>query len=247
MRIAISGAQNVGKSTLIKDFLTVWPSYTTTEKTYRDILREQELPHSTKTNKLTQLTIINWMVDELKKTNPNSNVIFDRCPLDCLAYTLWAYEKGDSDITEEFVSYVIKETKEAMRHLDIIFYIPAGVDNIKISADGIRETSEQYQVEIDNIFKSLKLQLEKNYDADVFFPKGDSPGLLTVSGTREQRLVEIGQYVNSEGNLYGDENSIFSPQHLDQMEDILRQQKEQLEIDNRFKDVKKIITDIKKY
>ena len=37
MRIAISGTACQGKSTLVKDFLDLWPSYSTPEKTYRDI------------------------------------------------------------------------------------------------------------------------------------------------------------------------------------------------------------------
>lgn len=237
MRVAISGAQNTGKSTLIKDFLKVWTNYNTTEKTYRDILKEKNLPHSTETNKETQYTILNWMVDELNKTTPASNIIFDRCPLDCLAYTLWAYEKGGSDITEEFVSYVITTTKEAMRKLDIIFFIPSDMDKIVILNDGFRETDNNYRTEINNIFKSLKSQLEHHYEADVFFPKDDSPGLLEIFGTREQRLVQIGQYINQDGNLYGDEHSIFSPDHLDQMEAILKEQQAQIDIEKKTKKI----------
>lgn len=242
MRIAVSGAQNTGKSTLIKDFLTVWPSYKTTSKTYREVLKEQNLPHSTFTNKQTQLTILNWMVDELKKFRKDDKVIFDRCPLDCLAYTLWAFEKGVSDIDEEFVSYVIKETKESMRFLDIIFYIPADLTPIKIENDGFRETSAVYRTEIDNIFKSLKAQYEKNYDADIFFPKNDSPGILAIAGTREQRLIEIGQYISPEGELYGDEHSIFNPNHIDQLEKLVREQKEELEKEKKYKNDIKIIS-----
>lgn len=230
MRIAITGAQNTGKTTLVKDFLQVWPTYKTTDKNYREILKDKNLPHSTKTGKETQLTILNWMVDELKKTTNKSDIIFDRCPLDCLAYTLWAYEKGGTDIDEDFVSYVIKQTKESMRYLDIIFYVPANIDKISIENDGFRNTDQVYQLEIDTILKSLKQQLEKNNDADVFFPKGDSPGLIEVSGTREQRLVEIGLYISPDGGLYGDEHSIFNPKHLHEMETIIKEQQEQIKL-----------------
>ena len=36
MRIAISGSANLGKSTLIKDFLEEWPTYGFEVKTYRE-------------------------------------------------------------------------------------------------------------------------------------------------------------------------------------------------------------------
>jgi len=67
MRIAISGTACQGKSTLIKDFLDQWPMYTTPTKTYRDVIVEKSLSHSSVTNKDTQWEILNFMIDELKK------------------------------------------------------------------------------------------------------------------------------------------------------------------------------------
>ena len=81
MRIAISGASCQGKSTLIKDFLEEWTNYKTIEKTYRDVISDQGLEHSSSTNKDTQWAILNFMIDELQKTNKSDNIIFDRCPL----------------------------------------------------------------------------------------------------------------------------------------------------------------------
>jgi cytidylate kinase len=54
MRIAISGTACQGKTTLLKDFLEQWESYKTTKKTYRDIIKENKLDHSSETNKKTQ-------------------------------------------------------------------------------------------------------------------------------------------------------------------------------------------------
>ena len=47
MRIAFSGTGNSGKSTMVKSFLHTWKQYETPEKTYRDILEEEDLTHST--------------------------------------------------------------------------------------------------------------------------------------------------------------------------------------------------------
>jgi len=51
MRIAISGTANIGKSTLLQDFLQEWSMYGREVKTYRDVLAEKELPHSKQTTK----------------------------------------------------------------------------------------------------------------------------------------------------------------------------------------------------
>jgi len=49
MRIAFCGAQNTGKTTLIKDFLVCWPQYKTLNKSYRDVILEKGLNHSSDT------------------------------------------------------------------------------------------------------------------------------------------------------------------------------------------------------
>ena len=67
MRIAISGTACQGKTTLVKDFLDLWPSYSTPEKTYRDILKENNLEHSTNTSKDTQRKILDFMIEEQQK------------------------------------------------------------------------------------------------------------------------------------------------------------------------------------
>ena len=46
MRIGISGSINVGKTTLVNDFLRAWPNYKTPESSYRDILKSKNYPHS---------------------------------------------------------------------------------------------------------------------------------------------------------------------------------------------------------
>ena len=88
MRIAISGTACQGKSTLLKDFLKEWDMYTTPEKTYRDYLTENNLPHSKETTKDTQWDILNFMVDTLQQYSKGDKVIFDRCPLDNMVYSL---------------------------------------------------------------------------------------------------------------------------------------------------------------
>ena len=99
MRIAICGTSNIGKSTLIRDFLNEWDMYGREVKTYRDVLNEKNLPHSKKTTKESQKAILDYMVDTLKEFKKGDKVIFDRCPLDNLVYSMWAMSQEDSDIT----------------------------------------------------------------------------------------------------------------------------------------------------
>ena len=62
MRVAVIGTACVGKSTFINDFLDNWKDvYTTPKKTYRDIVIENNLPHSANTTKQTQQDILDFM------------------------------------------------------------------------------------------------------------------------------------------------------------------------------------------
>jgi predicted ATPase len=85
MRLAISGTACVGKSTLLKAFLQRWPMYGTPLKTYRDVITENDLEHSSKTTEETQLLILDWMMTTQEKFKKEDNIIFDRCSWDNLA------------------------------------------------------------------------------------------------------------------------------------------------------------------
>ena len=82
MRIAFSGTGNSGKSETIKSFLYTWKQYKQPEKTYRDILEEEKLDHSTKTSKDTQIKILKSLIEQVEGYTVDDFVVHDRCPLD---------------------------------------------------------------------------------------------------------------------------------------------------------------------
>jgi len=240
MRIAISGTANCGKTTLLKNFLAVWDKYTTSEKTYRDVIVENNLLHSSETNTETQWAILNFMVDEMQKSDKDSMVIYDRCPLDNLAYTLWAFGKGIEGFDKQFVDKCIAITKESMRHLDFIFLLRYD-PSIPIEDDGVRDTNKEYISEIDNIFGALYEQYRQNYDADIFFPVDDSPALIELPTSIQGRIDTIAEYVTADGGFYSEESSIFAPEKLDELEALVKQQsaalqqeKDEKELWNKF-------------
>ena len=208
MRIAISGTACQGKSTLVKDFLEQWPSYTTPDKTYRDIIAENNLEHSSKTNKETQRKILDFQIEEQQKYRRGDNVIFDRCPLDNLVYSMWACEQEGNDIDEEFISSCIPLVRESFRDLDIIFFVPiTKVAPIGIVEDGIRDTSQQIIEEIDNIFKAVHRDHEENPKTNIFIVD-DKPPIIEVFGNRRERIEILKLYIDAEGDAMSPGNLI---------------------------------------
>jgi hypothetical protein len=228
MRISISGSANLGKTTLVNDFIKEWSSYKIGEFNYRKLLEEKKYPHSKSCNKEGQWAILNGMIDELQKYSSNDNVIFDRSPIDCLVYSLWACEKQSSDIDKAFIDKMIPLIKESMHFLDIIFFIPkTKLSPIEIVGDKLRETDPVYIEEIDNIFKALIFQYHNRFDKTIFFPKDDCPAIIEIFGNREERIHLIRQYLDVDGNIIGEEgDTILNPQNLNDIEELLKQQED---------------------
>lgn len=239
MRIAICGTANVGKSTLIQDFLNEWDMYGREVKTYRDVLNEKGLPHSKKTTKESQKAILDYMVDTLKEFKKGDKVIFDRCPLDNLVYSMWAMSQEDNDIDEDFIDECIPIVKEALTNLDIIFFIPITKFNkINIEENGNRETDEQYIKEIDSFFKVLQRHYHEHPQDNPFFPRDDSPALIEIFGSKEERIRMIKLYIDAEGDLIGGDggSDIFNPESLDMMEKLLESQDLSKKDEDEFKE-----------
>jgi len=236
MRIAFSGTGNSGKSTMVKSFLHTWQQYETPEKTYRDILEEENLTHSTETSIETQNKILDFMVDQVVSYDKDSKVVFDRCPLDNVAYTLWCNEKEKDGFTREFVTKQISMMKESMRSLDIIFLCRFDV-NQQVQDDGFRETNVEFILEVDNIFNSLFQQYTQNPEADIFFPKGDSPAVIELPHKAQERIDLVAQYIGNEGDLIEDEPSILS--NIDELESLLYQQENAKDAEDKEKELYK--------
>jgi len=230
MRIAISGAANQGKSTLIKDFITTWPMYTVGGNSYRDYIKKNKSPHSKKTTKDTQWKYLNLMVEDLQSYKKDDYVIFDRCPLDNLVYSLWCCDKQVGRIDEKFIQKCIPVVRESYKHLDIVFFLPiTKVAPVPIQENGTRETDEIYVKEIDALFKSMMQQYQHNLGRTPFFPSDDCPGFIEIFGKPEERIQMIKWYLDAEGDLIGgDVNSpdnLFNPENLTEMEELIKSQK----------------------
>lgn len=200
MRVAIIGAQNSGKSHLINEFLKRWPMYKTPERTYRDIIKSRNIKINQEGDETSQKAILNALIDEVQQAQGDF-LIFDRCVIDNIAYSLWlnAHDK----VSDKFVMDTKFLAHQTLKLFDILFYVPLR-EEIKIQEKDNRDIDPQFRKEIDNIFRALVTSYEQSTGA--FFPLEDCPAVITLEGPPDLRCEQIRLYLKDDGKFFGEED-----------------------------------------
>ena len=207
MKICCIGTQNVGKTTYIKDFLKKWPMYSTPKTSYRDLIKDKNLKHSKDSNEETQTLILNFLIDQAIEFSKKDNVILDRCVLDVLAYSTWLNLNGK--VSDNFLDQQRITIRETLKLYDILFFMPlTKLNPVEIENDGFRETDLDFREEIDTIFKVFSESYNRG-DGRVF-PTTDSPALIEIFGSPEQRIILTGLYITENGKAFGEDESLIS-------------------------------------
>lgn len=210
MRIAVTGAQCVGKSTLVNAFKARWSMYSSPEKTYRELVKEKNLSLNESGTMESQTIIRDVLVDLALENAGKTKTIHDRCVLDNLAYTFWLAEQnklGDDDKKiSDFVATSILLTKESLKFYDIIFWLPIN-PNIPVEQSENRSNSEQFREEINNIFHGIYENYKKN--DGLIFDKENQPAFIVLEGDVDAKLQYIAEYLDHNGDLIETTSSVL--------------------------------------
>lgn len=159
VRIAISGAQCSGKTTLINLMKkhSYFKNFDFIESFSNEIAKTSK-KHSENTNLATQLQMLYHSVNALKDIS--TPTIHDRCILDVIVYT---GVNEDIDL-KLFTDSLIKYYKQ----FDFIFVLDS--ENIPLESNGIRSIDPEFRSKINNIFKKVDLEnvvhLDSKLDPD---------------------------------------------------------------------------------
>jgi len=204
MRVAVSGTTCQDKSTLVQDIITNWDNlYNEPEVTYQSIIDNiKGTEFKTVSNTMWKLiTDLNREIYKFKEDT--DNVIFNRCSLDVLAYSLWLKKKNINSIDDKFIERLKTKTRKCMKHLDIIFFVPiVDQQNIHITSkhENITDADISSIREIDVIFKSFIRDWRDGKNE--FMPVDDCPAIIEVFGSREQRMKMVTLYIQPDGTQY---------------------------------------------
>jgi thymidylate kinase len=203
MKIAFIGAQCNGKTTLIEKFLQEWPMYKRPEKTYRDIIAEKKIKLNQKGDEKSQRIILDALIDETQAVSASGDeyVVFDRCVLDNIVYSLWLNAKDK--VSDSFIMDCKFLAQETLKSIDIIFYLPLR-EEIKLEKRKGRDIDPVYRQEIDNIFRALVGAYERGDAA--FFPRDNCPAIIALEGPPDLRLPQVKLYIKETGKPFGEED-----------------------------------------
>lgn len=208
-KIGIIGTQCIGKSTLIEDMLLQWPQLSRPEKTYRDLVKEKNLPINKKGTKESQEMILNFLVDEAMTNYGKKKLVFDRTPLDNLAYSLWLYDKQCSDVDEAFIDKTVSIVRNAMKFYSVLFYIPLCAENdVLITSKEQRDVDPIYRGEIGVLFDAFYKAWESG--RSYFFDNSDCPPIIPLYGNPLERIAMMQLYINEKCEFFGEKDSLIT-------------------------------------
>lgn len=184
MRIAVSGTHFMGKSTLIDDFIKAHPEYKNVIEPYYKLAEGQEQSLEPSFESLVEQ--LDYSIADLNKYANQPNIIFDRCPLDFIAYAMCYADEDSIDIHDTEMAERYDEIKNALNSLDLIIFLPI----TKEHAIEYTEDNPIFRKKADQNFK--KIYRDEIID---IFPKYGHPRIIEIWGARAERIKKIEAYL----------------------------------------------------
>ena len=175
---------------MVNQWVETHPDYTREEEPYRALslhgpyeIKFREL--STRLHNGIQLYYNLSRIYRYSK--PTDQVIFDRCPVDYIAYSQYTANQASTNIDAAFVESMIPAAKESLDHLDILAFVPKSEQwPVAMEEDGIRPVDHSYRDEVDTIFKQIYRHGRFNLLSDHHGPK-----LIELIGPPGQRIKQL--------------------------------------------------------
>ena len=169
MRIAVSGTHCNGKSTLIDEFLSVHTNFAHEPEPYTVLVEDFGEEFSEEPCVEDFYRQLEFNADRLRQYPPGKNVIYERCPIDFLAYI----DALDSNSVKRALGLV----SEAIEHLELIAYVPIG---------------EDIDAEFPKLRKAVDRRLSGVYSEDDFgIISSSNVAVVQVRGSTAQRLSQL--------------------------------------------------------
>lgn len=188
MRVAVSGTHCSGKSTLIDHFLFAHPEFTHEPEPYIVLQEDYGEVFAAEPSADDFYQQLEFNIDRLRHYQPSEKVIYERCPIDFIAYLFALSDLRTDKEASLLVDRSLDIVKNGIELLDLIVFLPLdGMDSAVVSG-------AEYQ--------DLRIAVD-DWLVDIL--RGDElnifslcrPMILEVSGSTEERLLQIESLLKS--------------------------------------------------
>lgn len=190
MRIAVSGSHSLGKSTVVNDWVSAHPGYRREEEPYRalGLHGPYEIRFRDASTRLHNGIQLYYCISRVNRyATSEDDVVFDRAPVDYLAYSQFTADCGTTDIDDAFVESMVPAVRESLERLDILAFVPESKRwPVEMENDGIRPVDLEYRDRVDAIFKQVYRE-----GRFAVMPSANAPLLVELTGPREQRREQL--------------------------------------------------------
>ena len=171
MRIAISGTHGTGKSTLIDKFLRAHPHFVHEPEPYTVLVEDFGEEFSEEPCVEDFYRQLEFNVERLKHHTHEPHVIYERCPIDFLAYIAALDAKSAESVLDQVI--------EGIQHLDLIVYLSL-------------DHNHALEAEYPKLRKAVDRRLSAIYNEDEYsIISASGIEVIEATGSTEQRLRSI--------------------------------------------------------
>ncbi len=124
MRIAVSGTHCTGKTTLIDEFLRAHPDFGHEPEPYTVMVEDYGEDFCSEPGVDDFYRQLEFMVDRLQDSSPGARVIYERSPVDFLAYILALKDLSRDAVAPGRINAAVALVLDAVRNLDLIVFLP---------------------------------------------------------------------------------------------------------------------------
>ncbi len=144
MKIAIIGAQGVGKTTLARQINTDYPNFKILPEAARLAVEAgHKLDHTA------TVETEHWLINkQIELESEEEKWVADRCSIDLLAYIEYLFSEEHA-----LIEFATKTLVPRFSNYDLVLYLPSG--EFDIEDDGVRTTDVKFQENIDSTIRNI--------------------------------------------------------------------------------------------
>jgi AAA domain-containing protein len=189
VRIAISGSHGTGKSTLIADFLAARPDYLHEPEAFESLSGEVELSEDEGPTEEGLRVLLEHTLAAVAAHGPGARVVFERSPVDYLAYAAASRSAWKRAAVAEFLSAHVPIVKASLRRLELIAYLPISPDGL----EGRPGEDARFRRRVDRCLRQALL--EDEYD---LLDDSAAPAVVELPPQPERQLAELVRLTEAE-------------------------------------------------